>query len=110
MDAEMVKWLGTLGVGGVVAGMMAIMMSAQAKAHKAEFKAHAEAQSTALLAVNERLEHIINTSRQERQSGQEALITTIKESATVHREVGAIVAAHQEVLHNLRDVLRDLKR
>lgn len=110
MDAEMVKWFATMGVGGSLAAMSLVMLWRQQSEHKSEYKALMDKHSESLLKVNERLEHIINTSKQERIAAQDALIATIKESAAAHKDVAAVIAGHQGVLHDLRDVLRDLKR
>lgn len=96
---ETLKWFSTLGVGGILAGGMFMLYRRQAKENLAAMMVQAREHQTALLDINRRLEHIIESSRQERQATQLALIDALSGNS-------AVIATHTQVMNDVRDWMR----
>jgi hypothetical protein len=109
-DLDLVKFVSGLGVGGLLAIVIHLVARKDRKAEADErvrvAKENAEDRArmatdyaASLIRSNERLEHIINSTRMDRAASQNELVVVLTESARAF-------SANTEMMRDLREFLR----
>lgn len=99
MDLEMFKVLATGGSGLVVAGVVMFYSDQQRRADAASRLRDADDYAARLLTINERLEHVVNSTRMERQTSQAEMLGVIK-------DVSGVIARNTAAVDDLKEWVR----